>query len=160
MPIGEVLRPKATQCLLVFVLPCSVLFVLCWFVCFVGVLCLSVCCVCTLIEKRKVKSIGESMALHSSSLPLATELRLLQARAAFRCCCCGLVCLSVCLSACVCLLLCLFVLLFVLLLLAGFWVLQSTGSVWAGWRCAVSPGPPRHGSLCVGGAILADLGRS
>ena len=46
----------------------------------------------------------------------------------------------------------------VLLFLAGFWVLQSAGSVWSGWRCVVSPGPPRQGFLGVGWVILADLG--
>ncbi len=66
---GEVLRSQAAQCLLLFVLSCSVLFVCCLFVVCCVVLCLSVCCVCTLVEKRKVKSISESMALHSL-LPL------------------------------------------------------------------------------------------
>ena len=42
------------------------------------------------------------------------------------------------------------VVLFVLLFLAGFWVLQSAGSVWSGWRCAVSQGPPLQGFLGVG----------
>ena len=35
---------------------------------------------------------------------------------------------------CVCVCVCVF---FVLLFLAGFWVLQSAGSVWAGWRCGI-----------------------
>ena len=78
--------------------------------------------------------------------PLATEPRLLQARAAPRCSCCGLfVCPSVRLSVRP-----FVVVLFVLLFLAGFWVLQSAGSVWSGWRCAVSPGPPLQGFLGVG----------
>ena len=66
-PFSEwgVLRPKAAQCLLV--LSClSCLFCL---LCLLGLLRLFVWFVCTFLEKGKQKSIGESMALHSSAAP-------------------------------------------------------------------------------------------
>ena len=99
--------------------------------------CLFVCFVCTFLEKQKEKSIGETMALHSSAAPCYGASAIAGA--------CGaqvlvlwFVCLSVRLSVRP-----FVVVLFVLLFLAGFWVLQSVGPcVWSGWRCAVSLGPP------------------
>ena len=111
-----------------------VLFVL--FVVFVGFV-VFVWFVCTFLEKGKEKSIGESMALHSSAAPCYGASAIAGA--------CGaqvlvlwFVCPAVRLSVRP-----FVVVLFVLLFLARFWVLQSVGPwVWSGWRCAVSPGPP------------------
>ena len=120
----------------------SVLFVL--FVLFSVCCVVFVCFVCTFLEKGKEKSIDEAMALHSSAAPCYGASAIAGA--------CGaqvlvlwFVCLSVRLSVRP-----FVVVLFVLLFLAGFWVLQSAGSVWSGWRCAVSPGPPLQGFLGVG----------
>ena len=91
----------------------SVLFgcLFCWLV---GLL------VCTLIEKRKVKSIGESMALHSSACPLHTELRLFAAECGVQVLVLWLVCRFV-----VCGLSCVFVCVFLVLPLPR-WVLGAS----------------------------------